>query len=494
MNTVNNSIDIGKLPFVFHCQNLKKIYKHGTPLYVPCGKCPTCLLHKNNHNASLATLEGEGKYCLFVTLTYDNENIPRLTLVPTRSFTIHGDSVVDYDIFDTTERSVDCGFKINRVSYRPSTLHSYVTKFRYFPTDGKSFTFPCLSKRDLQLFLKRLRIKLKRTYDRTSNIRFIACGEYGPKHFRPHFHILFFFRSFQELEECRECLPQVWKYGNIDCSIAEKAISYVARYVNSPSDTPRFLTLSSPQFCVHSTHMGEQLYKTSHADFYEVPFSEAIRRDIVQDGDVISIQLPREVVHYYFPKQIGFTYFSRSELHTLYEMCSRYYRQGFKRLEDIATSILSPTTNLDHSYYDLIRSYVVHYSEVDKLDYRYLHDLVYRILLVSNKFHNICVTNSLSSDYVFSKIYDFYKNLDLFNLNERLKYNEFNPSFDPLLCFDNWYSLDEFENSIHFCDILQHKYSDDSLKSYSYVKHKVLKEANYVFLHSVESEYINPNF
>lgn len=44
-----------------------------------------------------------------------------------------------------------------------------------------------LCKRDLQLFLKRLRKKL---YPR--KIRFFACGEYGSKGLRPHYHIIIF--------------------------------------------------------------------------------------------------------------------------------------------------------------------------------------------------------------------------------------------------------------------------------------------------------------
>lgn len=47
-----------------------------------------------------------------------------------------------------------------------------------------------LNKREFQLFTKRLR----KTLDR--KIQFLACGEYGPKTFRPHYHALIFGDDF----------------------------------------------------------------------------------------------------------------------------------------------------------------------------------------------------------------------------------------------------------------------------------------------------------
>lgn len=48
-----------------------------------------------------------------------------------------------------------------------------------------------LAPRDLQLFMKQLRVNHKRKYD-CENVRFFACGEYGPKNMRPHYHLILF--------------------------------------------------------------------------------------------------------------------------------------------------------------------------------------------------------------------------------------------------------------------------------------------------------------
>lgn len=53
--------------------------------------------------------------------------------------------------------------------------------------DGSLSPVHPLVKRDVQLFIKRLR---KRFPDQ--NIRYFLCGEYGPKTMRPHYHLLLF--------------------------------------------------------------------------------------------------------------------------------------------------------------------------------------------------------------------------------------------------------------------------------------------------------------
>ena len=49
--------------------------------------------------------------------------------------------------------------------------------------------------RDVQLFLKRFRKAL--TY-RNMKIRFFACGEYGDKNLRPHYHLIIFGYDFAD--------------------------------------------------------------------------------------------------------------------------------------------------------------------------------------------------------------------------------------------------------------------------------------------------------
>lgn len=92
-----------------------------------------------------------------------------------------------------------------------------------------------LNKRHLQLFVKRLR-KLTNT-----PIRYFACGEYGEKYSRPHYHALIFGYDFPDKEYFfssngvavfkSEFLDSVWGKGY--CTVGDltfESAAYTARY------------------------------------------------------------------------------------------------------------------------------------------------------------------------------------------------------------------------------------------------------------------------
>lgn len=83
---------------------------------------------------------------------------------------------------------------------------------------------PYLSKRDIQLFFKRLRKAL----GKTRRIRYYVCGEYGSLNFRPHYHAIIFGLSEKESAIIRNA----WSLGFISCgSVSMRSIAYVAGYV-----------------------------------------------------------------------------------------------------------------------------------------------------------------------------------------------------------------------------------------------------------------------
>lgn len=83
-----------------------------------------------------------------------------------------------------------------------------------------------LSKRDLQLFLKRLRKKIRKESART--IRFFAAGEYGEKTNRPHYHAILFSCN---AEMDRMAIEKTWGKGHAyTVPVTHRAISYTAGY------------------------------------------------------------------------------------------------------------------------------------------------------------------------------------------------------------------------------------------------------------------------
>ena len=68
------------------------------------------------------------------------------------------------------------------------------------------------SSEDLQKFLKRLRFYISKSC--SSPISFFAVSEYGPRTFRPHFHILLYTDDRRIVENLIQFVAQSWKYGS----------------------------------------------------------------------------------------------------------------------------------------------------------------------------------------------------------------------------------------------------------------------------------------
>ena len=95
-----------------------------------------------------------------------------------------------------------------------------------------------VNKEELQKFFKRLRKELDGKF-----IRYFACGEYGEKLQRPHYHAIIFGHSFMDdriLHAKRNghllyrspTLEKVWKFGfSLIGEVTFQSAAYVARYV-----------------------------------------------------------------------------------------------------------------------------------------------------------------------------------------------------------------------------------------------------------------------
>lgn len=92
-----------------------------------------------------------------------------------------------------------------------------------------------LWKKDLQLFLKRLRKRQEKFTE--EKIRFFACGEYGEKTKRPHYHLLI----WNIHPKTRKEIDQAWTKGFVKVGDVEpKSIRYVTNYMMKKNvDAPR---------------------------------------------------------------------------------------------------------------------------------------------------------------------------------------------------------------------------------------------------------------
>lgn len=266
-----------------HCQHRSFITNRytGQRIAVDCGQCDYCI-YKRAQKASMRvkTAGSAFEYSYFVTLTYDNAHIPLMKCEVLHSeyedaLSISGDKVFGYEghsYIPVSEYQCDDNSRLRHIfftqvqgtvpfdreikEYVPvkdnwflsmDAIRSFIQKTQsvdnsVYPVaeqHGLGNLIPFLNYVDVQNYIKRLRKHLHLALGTYETLHFYAVGEYGPVHFRPHYHILLFTNSEQVSKVLRQCHDKSWKLGRSDFQIARGgASSYVASYVNSLSSVP----------------------------------------------------------------------------------------------------------------------------------------------------------------------------------------------------------------------------------------------------------------
>lgn len=266
-----------------HCQHRSFITNRytGARIAVDCGQCDYCI-HKRAKKASIRvkTAGSAFKYSYFVTLTYDNDHIPLMNCkvlhseyddavgisgdihfgneyhqyIPVSEYRCDDNSALRHIFFEQVQGTVPFDREIKEyVPVRDNwflsmdAIRSFISKTQAvdktdYPASaqyGRDNLIPFLNYVDVQNYIKRLRKHLSLKLGSYESLHFYAVGEYGPVHFRPHYHLLLFTNSEKVAEVLRYCHDKSWKLGRSDFQrAAGGASSYVASYVNSLSAAP----------------------------------------------------------------------------------------------------------------------------------------------------------------------------------------------------------------------------------------------------------------
>lgn len=266
-----------------HCQHRSFITNryNGARIAVDCGQCDYCI-HKKAQKASMRvkTAGSAFEYSYFITLTYDNEHIPLMNCkvlhseyedavgisgdihfgheyhkyIPVSEYQCDDSSMLRHIFFEQVQGTVPFDREIKE--YVPvkdnwflsmDAIRSFIYKTQSvnktdYPASaqyGRDNLIPFLNYVDVQNYIKRLRKYLYKQLGSYETLHFYAVGEYGPVHFRPHYHILLFTNSEEVSKVLRYCHDKSWKFGRSDFQIARGgASSYVSSYVNSLSSAP----------------------------------------------------------------------------------------------------------------------------------------------------------------------------------------------------------------------------------------------------------------
>lgn len=203
----------------------------------PCGQCRACKVRRTQEwSLRLWHENAYHKDSCFLTLTYDDEHLP-----------------YDFDVNDSV--------------------------------------VPVLVKSDFQKFMKRLRKRV----DSNQKIKYFACGEYGGRFKRPHYHAILF--GIEKSRAAKLMLEEVWNKGFAHQGyVTPESCRYVAGYVQKKIYGPKRLE--------HYQGIPEEFQLTSQG--FGLSFAEQ-NENLLRKQLVCSAYGRKQAIPRYYKKKLGLT-------------------------------------------------------------------------------------------------------------------------------------------------------------------------------------------
>lgn len=324
-------------------QKIKVLDKGGyrSPRYsnYNCGHCAACRQQNANSKVQkIASHNIKGMLRYFVTLTYDNDNVPvisksefeRLGLESYINLKNNGFSSFDLPVYRGINKKqvlTPITFK-DFTDYRSvHTLRGVVTKYNKDNPDESEFHEDLVSisySKDIVRFFKRLRKHLFYHYKKNIPVDYFYAPEYGPTTFRFHAHFIMWFPEWMSEFEVRHFIAKSWKFCDRDrlfegIELARSADHYVASYVNCDASIPQFLLENFPLRQTHSLGFGfhdgaftlKEVLKQFENDDYGFNVST-----VNKDGnvEVRHFLYSKSLIHRYFPYIKGFSRLSKNTI------------------------------------------------------------------------------------------------------------------------------------------------------------------------------------
>lgn len=433
-------------------------------VYAPCGHCFSCLKNKSNRDTALAmNIASHFKYCYFVWLSYEDRYLPYLEvssvtpLDESRSnYTFISidrnlripvsngkDRIIKDDLFGFAHSMTSSEFQdvITKSHGRYDFLRKRVV---YPPFEDCDNRIPYCNTSDCQKFLKRLRFHSKKKYN--EEIRFYAVSEYGPRTYRPHWHLLLFFNSDELTSVIRQLVSESWSYGRTTCELSRGgSASYVASYVNSnvclPSLYLQHKEIRARSF--HSKGFGNNHVFPTQATIHELEKMSSLLlngESISVNGKVKQIFPSRSYKYTVFPRFSNLVCKSKHSDSYLFSAAffapERLIRFGY--LDITYDKSVSPVSELAHAYTDFFLDRCdkgfVHFDDnliicsvrLDAPNQKYWHCLTYN--QIYSKFYRLfnMVFRSARFWNLFGYV-DIYRRGSIYSLMEASNsyWNEF---------------------------------------------------------------------
>lgn len=158
---------------------------------VGCGKCFECLQeYQNSWKVRLIHEFSYRKKAVFVTLTYNEDNVPYKKFW--RKIDLETGEVKLLDTFEV-------GCEREPVRYNDGLCLKRDANGKVIT--GRDGYCRSVCKKDVQNWFKKSRIAYKRAKGKDADISYFCTSEYGPTTYRPHYHLLIFGLDAQDFHD-----------------------------------------------------------------------------------------------------------------------------------------------------------------------------------------------------------------------------------------------------------------------------------------------------
>lgn len=394
------------------CDRPSKILLHGHLTSVPCGRCDPCLVRSSNRKTfNLNEFTKRFKFGVFFTLTYNTDSLPlvsyhyddlgHLHLRPIGRFAYdcpYTPILLNYDLPHTFRNLSHSAYKIIGEIYwardlsKPEFDLPRPTDFPYSPVIG------VLNYADVYRFKKRLRSKIhyyyKKGFYASEDYQIFYVGEYGTKHKRPHYHVLFLCNDaslVKDLGSFRDLVYSCWSipsragrksanssdqriadyitftteqevkehpnFSYINCANSQST-NYISSYISLSQNFPYVLSLrpwQPKQVCPRSSSSSFR-FSSSDVDFLFsrfFTFSSLQESHIstlqfftrsfhVQDKSGLFIQYDIQLSNYcistFFPRPFQTLSLSNPQLFTCFSRLLRIFQESTSNVVDLINS------------------------------------------------------------------------------------------------------------------------------------------------------------
>lgn len=390
--------------------------KRGGKTYVKCNKCAYCMTVRKYELVSRIErehLNPRNKLCLFVTLDYDNDNVPRYFYdanhscwYSTRSEVKDSKGLSRYPSLDVEE--VTDFYNLVGLENRKTFGHLCSVDLSYFFDLYKTLVYSDIKRKKTDLF---------NSYDEIK-FRYFACGEYGPTTFRPHYHAILWFPQYynaRQLDYIYKKLSQAWPLGRVVVETVDNGgvDSYLASYVNSLHSLPEVLKRKHFRpFCVFSKMPVIGSYNVDEQEIFQILTTGTINRTRWNDktkeheDDRLSLTFFRR----YFPKCRGFSYFDTRKRVFAYSYAYNFIRDYWKPSEIEKLTSFEAFDNIKLSDIDFPIVYNERLGVHEEMPYQDKHASIVCAMY--------CFVFGFTPEYVLSAFERLYSQMSLKSLGQ----------------------------------------------------------------------------